>query len=535
MNNKQGQVRQYIEDFRKIQELMRKTMDRYCNEFLEVKGLSNPLSEENMRQIMNKLKSCESDKEYVDIVNGYLQSFHQGHLYLKQKLEKKQDVFPLIVRFQDGKYIVGVSNQDNLEGMEISSINGIPIQEYVKSHRFAIGDRAFAFDQNGNLYSPEFQINDDVCNLIMQDGTEQRIDKIPREQALKLMAQKKEYIKENVICGTLTNSGIPYICIQSFARDKKGKEYDRKVIGDFAKKLNEEGQTDLIIDIRGNGGGSDEYFEYLGAFADKDYSQEHEYEQLVGLNEEEVNAKRAEKKIDDIESVLERIEQNPNRKIGSHVSTIPNGDSPITNRILLVDGGVFSSADKFAKTVQGSGFATVVGTELTAGDGRGVSTYSVDTPILRELGVSITMPSSIGLDFNDFQTRPDIMVREQELNDNLSQIMGQVKEQKQDLDKNDLISENEKQLFKQTQELTDESEKVLSQHQQEENITVERQESNTKKEEQTNKMNNVIINHVEVSSQALSSPSQEYGNGLGQIGQIGGPTNSVSNSVGRTR
>lgn len=536
MNN--AKIRQYIDDFNKIQELMSRTMDRYCKDFLEEKEVTNPLSEESKKTYIERLKQCANDEQYKQIVDSYLQSFHQGHLYLKQKLEKKPDVFPLIVKYQDGKYIVGVSNQDNLEGMEISAINGIPIQEYVKNHRFATGDRAFAFDKDGHLYSPEFQINDDTCILTMQDGTEQVIDKIPREQASNIMAQKKGNIKDNVICGKLTDSGTPYICIQSFARDKEGKEYDRQVIKDFAKRLNEEGQTDIVIDIRGNGGGSDEYFEYLGFFADKDYSQKHEYKQLVGLDEQEVNAKISEKKIDDIDSVLERIEHNPNREIRSHDSTIPNGNSSITNRILLVDGKVFSSADKLAKTVQGSGFATVVGTELTAGDGRGISTYSVDTPILRELGVSITMPSTMGLDFNDFQTKPDIIVRQQDLNQNLSQIMGQVKEQKQYLDEKDLSLENENQLSEQTPEVISQKNEVLSEPQQEENVTVEWQESNVAKQEQTNEMNNYIINHVEVSSQALSNPSLEHGNGLGQTGQIGEPTNSVtsmSDSVGRTR
>ena len=269
-------INKYVEDFKKILELMSKTMDKYCTEFLEAKGLPNPLSEENTKLFLEKISSCKSDQEYVDILNGYLQCFHQGHLYLNQEKENSFEVFPLIVRYIDGKYIVGASNQESLEGQQITAINGIPIQEYVENHTFANGDRAFAFDINGNLYSPKFQINDDTCTLTMQDGTEQIINKMPREHAIELMMKKRKNIENNVICGRLEGSNIPYIIIQSFSQNEEGKKRDIQVIEDFAIKLNEEGQTDLIIDIRGNGGGSDEYFEYLGAFADKEYNQEHE-------------------------------------------------------------------------------------------------------------------------------------------------------------------------------------------------------------------------------------------------------------------
>ncbi len=438
----------YIDDFNKIYELLSNTLDKYTTEFLEVKGVANPLLAKN--KVLEQLKMCSNDEQYVQIVDSYLQSFHQGHLFLKKPEEKKAEVIPLIVKYVDGKYVASISNNDSLEGKEITAINGIPIGEYVVNHTFETGDRIFSFDKNGLLYNPEFKINDDSCNLTMLDGSIVALDKIPVKDAIEIMSQKNGINKENVRCGYLNGSNIPYISIQSFARQGEKKEADKKIIESFARELNEKGATDIVIDIRGNGGGTDEYFDYLGAFADRDYTQEHEYEQLVGLSGNELNEIYG--KSEDVDITLQRLEKNPNGEIGSHVSVIPNGNSKIKNRILLVDGEVFSSADKFTKTAQGSGFAKVVGSQPTAGDGKGITTYSVDTPILRDSGISITMPSSMGLDFSEFQTTPDYIVPENDLTTDAvlsacPQIMEQIK--------------NENQFSSETQEILNQADNLL--------------------------------------------------------------------------
>ncbi len=438
----------YIDDFNKIYELLYKTLDKYATEFLEVKGIDNPLLAKN--KVLEQLKMCSNDKQYIQIVDSYLQSFHQGHLFLKKPEEKKDEVIPLIVKYVDGKYVASISNNDSLEGKEITAINGIPIGEYVIGHTFETGDRAFSFDKNGQLYNPEFKINDDSCSLTMLDGSIVALDKIPVEDAIQLISQKNNINKENVRCGYLEGSNIPYISIQSFARQGEKKEADKKIIESFARELNEKGVTDIVIDIRGNGGGSDEYFDYLGAFADRDYMQEHEYEQLVGLNGNVLNEIHG--KSEDIDTTLQRMEINSNREIGSHVSVIPNGNSMIKNRILLVDGEVFSSADKFTKTAQGSGFAKVVGSQPTAGDGKGITTYSVDTPILRDSGINIIMPSSMGLDFSEFQTTPDYIVPENNLTtDSVLSACPQIIEQ----------IKNENQFSSKTQDILNQADNLL--------------------------------------------------------------------------
>ena len=267
---------------------MGKTMDTYCAEYLEKKGLVSPLSEKYLEKIKEQLAACVSDKEYAEIVNSYLQSFHQGHLFLKESDETKpqddKQVFPLIVKYEDGKYI-GVSNDTNIDGQVISEINGIPITEYVQTHTFDQGHRTFSFDKDGILYNPEFQINEDTCTLTMQDGTIQSLETISAQEAIGLKKQEianeqKELgitlaegidgneLLSNVVCG-YTRDGIPYIKIRKF--DKNSKKTDEIKIQKFAGQLNDRGQTDLVIDIRGNGGGTDEYFGYLGLFADKEY------------------------------------------------------------------------------------------------------------------------------------------------------------------------------------------------------------------------------------------------------------------------
>ncbi len=418
----------YLDDFAKIQELLSKTMDTYCTEFLEKKGIENPLSEDNMEKLKHQLLSCSSDEKYAEIVSNYLQSFQEGHLFLKSNEEQRPDeVTPLYVKQVDGKYVISATKDENLEHQEILSINGIPIEQYLIEKGYQHDIEMKIIGQDGQPIIPEFHINEDICFVTTANDTPVLVDNIPIAEAIELKQEKGIENSPNVICG-YTVEGIPYVRIKSFGRTEGQKAEDKKQIDEFATQI--QGQKDLVIDIRGNKGGSDEYIEYLGAFSNGTYTDRHEYEELVGISEKETNANNKGKQIEDIDTTLERIDNNPNRKRAWHDSTIPDGESTIENRLLLVDGQVFSSADKMAKTVQDSGFATVVGTELTAGDGKGVSVHQVDTPLLREQGLSITMPSSMGLDYSEFQTTPDIMTSEHEINTNLGQIMEQAKEQK---------------------------------------------------------------------------------------------------------
>jgi len=480
-------VDRYLEDFSKIQELMSRTMDKYSKDFLEANGLPNPLADESKKQVFEQLCSCSSDREYAEIVSSYLQSFEEGHLYLKSK-EQKTEITPLFVKQVDGRYIISATKDRNLEGQELTTINGIPIEEYLINKGFQQDIEMKIIDQNGNPITPEFHIEEDSCNITMLDGENIQIDNIPISEAIELKHDRQIVDSPNIVCG-YTDEGIPYIRIKKL--DGKTKEQAKQQLSEFAKQLNEQGQTDLVIDIRGNKGGSDEYIEYLGAFSDNTYSDEHEYEQLVGISEQETNEKNKANQIEDIDTTLKRIEQTSNREIGSHTSVIPNGNSSISHRLLLIDGDVFSSADKMAKTIQDSGFATLVGSELTAGDGKGVSIHQVDTPILREHGLSITMPSSMGLDYSEFQTTPDIMVSEHEINTNLGQIMEQTK---------DTVIEWE------------------------EAPKVQEQDFNYTQEQE-------IVTNTYVESPLQFGQSQLNGQALNQVGangQMGNPTNSAS-------
>ena len=115
------------------------------------------------------------------------------------------------------------------------------------------------------------------------------------------------------------------------------------------------------------------------------------------------------------------------------------------------------------------------------------------------------MPSSMGLDYSEFQTTPDIMKSEHEINTNLSQIMEQAKS----LKKTDTLDKKEQDIVQEYIEVSQQP---------------QIQEQN----------NDVVNNYVEASPQ--TTQSQSFGqpinqnNGIGPVGQnsLGSAENSMS-------
>lgn len=142
----------------------------------------------------------------------------------------------------------------------------------------------------------------------------------------------------------------------------------------------------IIIDIRGNAGGTDEYFQLFSFFSSRDLENRMRWRNLFT----NINERLTEKQI-------------------------CKGSNESFNIVLLIDGNVFSTADGLAKYFKRTGFATLIG-EDTKGEGDGLT--PIEIKLKTGINVSISLPveapiNELGeIDYTKYNTKPDIYCKE---------------------------------------------------------------------------------------------------------------------------
>jgi Periplasmic protease len=195
--------------------------------------------------------------------------------------------------------------------------------------------------------------------------------------------------KDNVKTIDLEKGKVAYIAIHSF--DTFNMDEDMKIIKPYLEQINN--YKDLIIDIRGNGGGNTRYWEenivpmlinkpleeerYL-VYRGGDFLKPFVQERIEGkpVVKDEIGGYENLGPISDIYN--ENLKNLPPElkedfkyyiKIGSKYE--PKNSVGFKGKIyLLVDKQVFSSSEAFAVFAKSTGFATLVGAK-TGGDGLG--------------------------------------------------------------------------------------------------------------------------------------------------------------------
>lgn len=227
---------------------------------------------------------------------------------------------------------------------------------------------------------------------------------------------EKDILVKDVILGE-----VGYMHIPQMKSDYESRKKDMKVIGDYIKTL--DNHRALIIDIRGNMGGDDSYWESIvSKLIDEDMTRTG---YMLFREDNDVITNYMDKRID--KNTLYRINKLPKKVMKNAPSETldmftsfskanfkidaSSEDKFEGNIYLLVDNTVFSSAEAFAIFCKDTGFATIVG-ERTAGDGGGID------PVLFNLensGLIVKMTSQMfltgtGICNEEFKTTPDYKV-----------------------------------------------------------------------------------------------------------------------------
>ncbi|UTC75293.1 S41 family peptidase [Treponema sp. OMZ 792] len=212
---------------------------------------------------------------------------------------------------------------------------------------------------------------------------------------------------------------IAYIEIKSFFTTgvEKQQTYLKTLEDFFIETAN---YKHIIIDIRNNGGGRSENYEaIISPHITKDmnivfyglYNENKYADAYLDMNYMEIE-KIEKYELPNIEN-SSTIKNNKAYKLKNVISSRPiMGYEPCEDKKfwLLVDGGVYSEADRFAYVCKATGFATVVGTNT---GGAGTNGKSPAYIVLPNSGLLIKFDGLYGLNeegycSDEFGTAPDI-------------------------------------------------------------------------------------------------------------------------------
>lgn len=211
------------------------------------------------------------------------------------------------------------------------------------------------------------------------------------------------------------NDQTAYLRISSFAYENISA--DQKKISDFYDAL--DGCKNLIIDITGNGGGSDNYWQDLlvAPLISKPLSATHYLlMQNTANNQPYLSEALGSSALQPI-SKLPKLDALQDRDRMTHfiadtVTVQPaKKHTAFSGKIwLLVDEGVYSSSEALAAFSKSTGFATLVGTQ-TGGDGLGMDPVFM---VLPNSGLIVRYSALYGLNPDgscneEFGTTPDII------------------------------------------------------------------------------------------------------------------------------
>ncbi len=374
--------------FRKTQESEEVEIIKYDEENLLVVHEERKKQNETLQQEYNKSKDYKSKLIFIYSLLSIVQEDYLK--YTNNEILNQELLDDLIQELETKDKIDETFFKDFLKEF-VQSLNS----GHVSLH---------PIKQSERLVKPN-QDDLEPINLV-QDGLDEKKQEVA------------EKAKEKNIVFDIDNETI-YIQIKSFRREFLAE--DQITFEKIEEELKSKDFKNIIFDIRGNTGGSDEYFEKLGIFTSKDINTTERFRDLLTNK--------------NYEFTLNDIAGNP--------------DAKEYNRYLLVDNKVFSTAEKLAAICKESKFATVIG-EKTDGEGLGFTPFTLDiidedyeynitegNKIYTNNGIKMTFPIEAPIneqgeiDYeNLYNTTPDIVC---DGKDALKVAVQQIKEKQQEV------------------------------------------------------------------------------------------------------
>ena len=291
-------------------------------------------------------------------------------------------------------------------------IDGIKMDKYILSFK---GSYSF---ENGKMFIKNLIIPSESAKTLSFGDEEITIEPMSSQDFNHEIIKRDNPYFNNIVFNII--DGIPYLRINSFSHEMLTSKEKYNFLGSeittspaeyliiITDYLNSNNISDLIIDIRGNKGGSDEWFSLLSMFSDKEYIHNYSVDSTIGKQSYGETNEIINGLGEDINASLKRL-QDGTSSLDCSVF-IGNGNSTIKNRYLLINSDNYSVCDTLSKFSNKTGFATTIGSH-TSGDGFGVTPYSFTTDILIRNDNKIVITSTF-YNLEEFQTEPSIKTKE---------------------------------------------------------------------------------------------------------------------------
>lgn len=228
------------------------------------------------------------------------------------------------------------------------------------------------------------------------------------------------YMNSEIVLQDIVSNKVAYIHLPQMARCGASIEEDMEAIGEYLKTVKD--YDALIIDIRGNSGGSDSYWEQIvSMITPVDISQTGYMLFREGDVIDNYLAAR-EDEVEDINILTNLALSNLPEEVMTDFSKVGRLQTVIEtsglcnfegNIYLLVDGKVYSSSESFAIFAKETGFATVIG-GVTGGDGGGIDPVMFALPnsgLLVRMSADMFVTST-GVCNEEFKTTPDYIIED---------------------------------------------------------------------------------------------------------------------------
>ncbi len=359
-------------------------------------GFARYSSEEDMTALFEKarvrLNAPGTERQFYGILAPLIGAINDGHTGIDpsrrfdRRLTRARIFFPLRLRFLSGRaYVVeNLTPTKILEnGAEILSINGASISDLLAVFLPSISSDAHvetsklrklgSTEYFCGLYAllveevDSFKITfrnpgvTEVGSTIFAGLDQRRFARAERDHGTPRPSPKPpiEFAMRN---------GIGELTVRTFGSGAYSAIPYREFLKDTFATLNQEGAEDLLIDLRGNGGGSDEYGKLLFAHLTEERfsyyrwlevrSDRFDFLEKEGIKDPLPDSSRLKKN----ERGRFDLSGHPNSGIQSPVRPTFRGRVTI-----LVDGGSFSATSEFTSIAHFHKRATFVGVESGGG------------------------------------------------------------------------------------------------------------------------------------------------------------------------